>query len=121
MIGCSGQARRHLRSGGLCVPLKLPSPVYWCLAPGQTKCILDNLFSPAAGDKDVKGKKIGVISCCEEDDMTVFDHAAGPFDCAAALMGWEIVGKVLVPAVNGVGDIQKTDGCARAADLAKKL
>ena len=96
-------------------------PVYWYSIPGQTKCILDNLFSFAVGGKDVKGKKIGVISCCEEDDMTVFDHATGPIDRGAALMGWEIVGKVLIPAVNGVGDIQKTDGCAQAADLAKKF
>ena len=96
-------------------------PVYWYTIPGQTKCILDNLFSFAVGGKDTKGKKISVISCCEEDDMTVFEHAVGPFEKAAKLMGWELAGNVLVPAVNGVGDIQKTDGCAQAAELAKKF
>ena len=96
-------------------------PIYWYSIPGQTKCILDNVFSFAVGGKDCKGKKIAVISCCEESDMTVFDHAVGPFERAAALMSWESVGNVLVPGVNNVGDIANTDGCARAAALAEKF
>ena len=56
-------------------------PVYWYTMPGQTKCILDNIFSFAVGGKSCKGKKVALISCCEENDMTVFDHAVGPFEC----------------------------------------
>lgn len=96
-------------------------PIYWYSIPGQTKCILDNLFSFAVGGKDTKGKKIALISCCEESDETVFDHAVGPFERSSALMGWDLVDKVLVPGVNGVGDIAKTDGCERAAALASKF
>ena len=96
-------------------------PIYWYTMPGQTKCILDNVFSFAVGGKSCKGKKIALISCCEENDMTVFDHAVGPFERGGALMGWEFVGNVLVPGVNNVGDIANTDGCARAAELAKKF
>lgn len=92
-------------------------PVYWYTMPGQTKCLLDNLFSFAMGGKDTKGKKIVLISCCEEDNLGVFDYAVGPFEKSAALMGWEIVGKVLVPNVNEAGAIANTDGCARAAAL----
>lgn len=96
-------------------------PIYWYSIPGQTKCILDNIFSFAVGGKSCKGKKVALISCCEEDDMTVFDHAVGPFERGGALMGWESVGNVLVPHVNEVGDIANTDGCERAAALAAKF
>ena len=96
-------------------------PIYWYSMPGQTKCILDNIFSFAVGGKDTRGKKIALLSCCEENDMTVFDHAVGPFERGGALMGWNMVGNVLVPGVNGVGEIANTDGCERAAALAAKF
>ena len=96
-------------------------PIYWYTMPGQTKCILDNIFSFAVGGKNCKGKKIALISCCEESDMTVFDHAVGPFERGGKLMGWDFVGNVLVPGVNNVGDIANTDGCARAAALAAQF
>ena len=96
-------------------------PVYWYSIPGQTKCILDNIFSFAVGGKDIKGKKLAIISCCEEDDMSVFDHAVGPFERSSKLMNWDIVGTVLVPAVDKVGEIANTDGCKRAAELAGKF
>ena len=53
--------------------------------------------------------------------MTVFDHAVGPFERGGALMGWEFVGNVLVPGVGKVGEIANTDGCDRAAELAKQF
>ena len=96
-------------------------PVYWYSIPGQTKCILDNTFSFLVGGKDVKDKRLAVLSCCEERDMSVFDDAVKPFEKACALTGWELVGTVLVPGVNEVGDIASTDGCARAAELAARF
>lgn len=96
-------------------------PIYWYTMPGQTKCILDNIFSFAVGGKSCRGKKVALLACCEENDMTVFDHAVGPFERGGALMGWEFVGNVLVPGVAKVGDIANTDGCERAAALAEKF
>lgn len=40
---------------------------------------------------------------------------------SAALLNWKMVGAVMVPAVVGVGDIDKTDGCEQAAKLAEKF
>ncbi len=39
----------------------------------------------------------------------------------AALLKWKMVGEVLVPGVLNVGDIEKADGCKRAAVLAEKI
>ena len=36
-------------------------------------------------------------------------------------MKWEMAGEVLVPGVLNVGDIEKTDGCSKAAALAECL
>lgn len=96
-------------------------PVYWYSIPAQVKGVIDRLFSLVVGGKDIAGKKCGLITCCEEDDMTVMDGVRIPIRRSAALLKWDIVGEVAVPGVLNVGDIAKTDGCRQAAELADKL
>ncbi len=96
-------------------------PVYWYSIPSQIKGVIDRLFSLVVGGKDIAGKKCALITCCEEDDMTVMDGVRIPIRRSAALLKWDIVGEVAVPGVLNVGDIDKTDGCRQAAELADKL
>ena len=96
-------------------------PVYWYSIPAQIKGVIDRLFSLVVGGKDIAGKKCALITCCEEDDMTVMDGVRIPIRRSAALLKWDIVGEVAVPGVLTVGDIAKTDGCRQAAELADKL
>lgn len=96
-------------------------PVYWYSIPAQVKGVIDRLFSLVVGGKDIAGKKCGLITCCEEDDMTVMDGVRIPIRRSAALLKWDIVGEVAVPGVLNVGDIAKTDGCRQAAELADKF
>lgn len=96
-------------------------PVYWYSIPAQIKGVIDRLFSLVVGGKDIAGKKCALITCCEEDDMTVMDGVRIPIRRSAALLKWDIVGEVAVPGVLNVGDIAKTDGCCQAAELADKL
>lgn len=96
-------------------------PVYWYSIPAQIKGVIDRLFSLVVGGKDIAGKKWALITCCEEDDMTVMDGVRIPIRRSAALLKWNIVGEVAVPGVLNVGDIDKTDGCRQAAELADKL
>lgn len=44
-----------------------------------------------------------------------------PVERSAALLKWKMVGEVLVPGVLNAGDIEKTDGCKQAIDLANKF
>lgn len=97
------------------------TPVYWYSIPAQLKGIVDCLFSLVVGGKDIAGKKWGLISCCEEQDMTVFDGVCKPLKRTAALMKWDFVGEVLIPGVLNEGEISKTDGCQQAAALAHKF
>lgn len=94
-------------------------PVYWYSIPAQIKCVIDKLYSFCVAGRDIAGKKCALIACCEEDDMTVLDGVRVPCERSVALLKWKSVGEVLVPGVLNRGDIQKTDGCARAAELAK--
>ena len=66
-------------------------PIYWYSIPGQTKCIIDNIFSFFVGGKDFKGKKVALISCCQESDRTVFDGAVKPIERGAKLCKWDMV------------------------------
>lgn len=96
-------------------------PVYWYSIPAQIKGIIDCMFSLVVGGKDISGKECALITCCEENDMTVMDGVRIPIERTAALNKWKMVGEVLIPGVLNVGDIEKTDGCKQAAELADKI
>ena len=96
-------------------------PVYWYSIPAQVKGVIDRLFSFCIAGRDVAGKECALITCCEEEDMTVMDGVRVPIERSAALLKWNMVGEVLIPGVLNEGDIAKTDGCAQAAALADKI
>ena len=82
-------------------------PVYWYSIPAQIKGVID--------------QKCGLITCCEEHDPTVMDGVRVPIERSAALLKWEMAGEVLVPGVLEAGEIDNTDGCKQAAELAHKF
>lgn len=96
-------------------------PVYWYSIPAQIKCVIDRIFSFVVSGKDIAGKECALITCCEEDDMSVMDGVRIPIERSAALLKWKMVGEVLVPGVLNIGDIENTDGCEQAAALAEKI
>ena len=96
-------------------------PVYWYSIPAQIKGVIDKIFSLVVGGKDIAGKECALITCCEEDDMSVMDGVRVPIERSAALLKWKMAGEVLIPGVLKVGDIEKTDGCKQAAELADKI
>ena len=94
-------------------------PVYWYSIPSQIKGVIDRIFSLVVGGKDIAGKEVGLITCCEEDDLTVMDGVRIPMERMCALNRWKMVGEVLIPGVLNAGDVAKTDGCEQAAALAE--
>jgi len=97
------------------------TPVYWYSFPSQLKAAIDKMFCFVVGGKDISGKKCGLIACCEEEDMSVLDGVRLPYEKTAALNKWSSVGEVLIPGVLNVGDIDKTNGCDKAAELAERF
>ena len=96
-------------------------PVYWYSIPAQIKGVIDKLFSFVVGGKDIAGKQCALITCCEEDDMSVMDGVRIPIERSTALIKWNMVGEVLIPSVLEAGAIDKTDGCKQAAALADRF
>ncbi len=96
-------------------------PVYWYSIPSQIKAVIDKLFSFYNAKIDLSDKECALISCCEEADTSVFDGVLIPIKRSASLLNWKMLGAVLVPSVIKAGDIDKTDGCKLAADLADKF
>ncbi len=97
------------------------TPVYWYSIPAQIKCVIDKLYSFCIGGKNIANKECAIISCCEEDDMSVMDGVRIPIERSAALLKWKMVGEVLVPGVLNPNDIEKTDGVQKAIALAQSL
>lgn len=95
--------------------------VYWYSIPAQIKGVIDRLFSLVVGEKEISEKERELITCCEEDDKSVMDGVRVPIERSAALMKWNMVGEVLIPGVMNKGDIDKTDDCRLAAELAEKI
>ena len=56
------------------------------------------------GGKDIAGKECALITCCEEDDMSVMDGVRIPIERMAALNKWKMAGEVLIPGVLNVGE-----------------
>lgn len=96
-------------------------PVYWYSIPAQIKGVIDKVFSFCVAEKPISGKKMGLICCCEEHDISVMEGVRVPMERTAALLKWEVVGEVLVPGVFHEGDINGTDGYKQAAELAEKF
>lgn len=96
-------------------------PVYWYSIPAQIKGVIDRLYALVVGGRDIAGKECALIACCEEEDPSVLDGVRIPLERTAALNKWNMVGEVLVPGVLNQGDIDKTDGCQRAAALAERF
>jgi len=108
----------HIMDAGAVV---FAMPVYWYSIPAQIKGVIDRIFSFCVAGKDIAGKKMGLICCCEEHDASVMDGVKLPMERTAALLKWDVVGEVLIPGVFVEGDIDKTDGRAQAAALAEKF
>lgn len=96
-------------------------PVYWFTLPAQIKAVIDHFFSFMVSGKDIAGKEMAIMACCGDGDPSIFDGVCGPLRRTAAYLKWNVVGEVLVPGVQDIGAIDKTDGCQRAAALADKI
>ena len=97
------------------------TPLYWYSFPAQIKGVIDRLFSFCIAERDIYEKECALIACCEEDDVSVMDGLLFPYKKSIALLKWKSIGEVLIPGVYNAGDINKTDGCQKAAELAKLL
>lgn len=97
------------------------TPLYWYSFPAQIKGVIDRIYSFCVAGKNIADKECALICCCEEDDITVMDGVRLPYEKSIELLKWKNIGEVLIPGVLKVGEIHKTDGCKKTAELADKI
>ena len=96
-------------------------PLYWFSFPAQTKAVIDRFYSFSHTGKEISGKECGLIVCCEDDDVTSMNGLVKSYENIIDYLKWRSVGVVLIPSVASVGDIDKTDGASKAAELAGRF
>lgn len=94
-------------------------PVYWYTFPAKVKALLDKFYAFCVGERSFKDKKVALITCCEESEMSTFDGINFAFDKTFQLLEAEVVQKFEIPGVNEECAIKNTDGELQAANLAK--
>ena len=66
------------------------TPVYWYSIPAQIKGVIDKMYSFCVAGKEIAGKECAVITCCEENDLSVMDGVRIPIERTAALLKWRL-------------------------------
>lgn len=102
------------------------APLYWYTFPAKPKALMDKYYSYYTAWRKgqgilMEGKKVALISACEEETADYFQGMEYAFDTSFALLKAETVGKVLIPDTNAIGDIEKTDGEEQARALVHKF
>lgn len=97
------------------------TPIYYYNYTAQLKTALDRTFCFAGNPSALHGKKVALISCCEEKTDDTFDGARFVFERSARISKQDIIGEICIPGVFEAGAIESTDGVARAVALAARL
>lgn len=96
------------------------SPLYWSGFSAQLKTCIDRFFCFYNG-KGISGKKYALLGSCQDTDGSAFAGMLMTYRGVLSLLGGTHVGEVLVTGVYGCGEVEKTDGCERAKELAGRF
>ena len=103
-------------------------PLYWFSFPAKIKAAIDKIFSfyiaktnGSGVDIDLSGKEAALICGAHYGDDWVFDGIRMPYERSLEYLEWTSLGEVYVTGLRETGDVEKTDGLARAAALAEKF
>ena len=97
------------------------TPVYWYTFPAQLKAVIDKMYALYVGEKPISAKECVLMACAEESDEEAFEGLVRSWDMILRLLSWVEKGRLIVPGVNEVGDIKKTDALEKAEALGVKL
>lgn len=97
------------------------TPLYWFAFPAKLKAVIDKLTAFAASGKNFAGKTSALIACCGLDDPEVFKGMVYSYEVSMSLMNCRSAGKVLIPGIQHIGEIEKTSGEMQAAALVDQL
>jgi multimeric flavodoxin WrbA len=97
------------------------TPVYWYTFPAQLKVVIDKMVALYNGGKSLSEKECVLMACAEENNPEAFEGLTRSWDLIRRLLKWTEKGRLIVPGVNDVGDIKKTDALDKAETLGAQL
>lgn len=98
----------------------LVTPLYWYTFPAKIKAFIDKFYALYIGKQGIGGKRCALMVTCE-GEADPLEAIRLSYKHTMELMEWEPVGEVLISEVHEVGDIDKTDGRAKAKELAERF
>lgn len=99
----------------------LATPLYWYSFPAGLKAALDKMYAFVIGDRRLRIQESVLLACGEIERTEVFDGLRRSYELIAQDRGWTDRGQVIVPNVNRVGDIEKTDALEQISQLAQQI
>ena len=97
------------------------TPLYWFTFPSKIKIVIDKLYSFAKAGKNLKTKEAVLLCVGGTDDIKDFDGIVKTFELITEYKKWKNAGILLVPNVNDIGAIKKTDALNKAKEMGKNL
>ncbi len=96
-------------------------PVYWYGMTAQLKAALDRMYCFLPRGDEFRNKRAIILSAAMEPEKSVFDGVVIPIERSAALMGWDVVGKVLADGCGTAADLEGKDFIAQATELGASI
>lgn len=101
--------------------LVFATALYWFNFSSHIKAAIDKIYSLYVGKRDVNVSEAALLVCAETDEMKDFEGIVSTYDLITSYLSWDDRGKILVPSVNKVGDIEKTDALRKAEEAGEEL
>jgi multimeric flavodoxin WrbA len=93
------------------------TPIYWFGMTAQIKAAIDRIY--AYHEHSLPIRESALLVCAGDTDRRVFASAVEQYKNTLWYLGWQDKGMLIVPDVNDIGDIQKTDALSQAGDMGR--
>jgi multimeric flavodoxin WrbA len=97
------------------------TPLYWFNFPSKIKIVIDKLYSFAMSGRELKTKEAVLLCVGGTDNIKDFDGIVKTFELIIEYKKWKNAGLLLVPNVNDIGAIQKTDALNKAKKMGMNI
>lgn len=97
------------------------TPIYYYSYTAQLKAALDRTFCFAGNPPAIDGKRVALLTCCEEKTPDTMDGARFMFERGAKISKQEVLGEICIPGVFEAGAIENTDAFKQIEELVAQI
>lgn len=97
------------------------TPIYWYSFPSSIKAAIDKIYSFIVAEKQSLIKESMLITCGEFTEERIFEGLKKTYELILEDREWKDRGQLIVPGVNNIGDVLKTNGLEQAEKMGKSF